>query len=326
VNAYVHAVGGLGPGGRVVGDYSAAGAERLAEDARPVPLRDLGKTLGCRMPRLASRFAELAVIGASCCLRALATPLATETPLYLATGLGDVARTDELYYQVMPPSSEMAAPAQFATSGNNMAAFFVAQQAQLRSRNMTLSLEALSLEQALALALRDLAVGGTASALVGAVDETTVPREFYVRRFALAEHELIGEGSAWCVLRSEPAGACGEIVGAAVLPPRQIEDENAWAEVVLQAAETFHLPAPTLLSGCRLTTRESAALRQGSGGSAGADYLACTGYFPTAAGLGMASTFYASVSSDRSFLHVNRDQAGRTGLIAWRVYAGVGRR
>lgn len=317
---YILSAGGLAAGGMSIS--GVAPASRLRTDAQPVELRSLAKSLGVTLPRLASRFGELAVIGARLCVNQLAGPLPTTSPVYLASGLGDVARSDALYYQVMPPQSEMASPAQFATSGNNMAAFFVAQQLQLTSRNFTLSQADLSYEHALALAMDDLHFGAATHALVGGVDETTLPREYYVRRYPPSEREIIGEGSAWLVLAGERGNAIGEVLATAVLPAICMHDHNAWAQQVA-AAVTPHLggeSAATLLPGVRPVAAQVAALRARWPASQVEDYRAHAGCFPTAVALGMAGTLASRQTEDRTYVHVNCDDRGRTGVIIWRVW------
>lgn len=317
--AYIHAAGGLGLDANVVLDWAAA---KSVVDAQPVDLRPLGKSLGIAMPRLSSRFAELAVIGARLCANSLDLPLANRCPVYLASGLGDVARSDALYYQVMPPSSEMASPAQFATSGNNMGAFFVAQHLGLASRNFTISQTDLSLEHALILALDDLRDGIVAQVLLGGVDETTLPREFYVRRYPLSENKCIGEGSGWLVLGKEAVGAIGEVLESKVIFATADNDGEKWADHIASTTRLLMNShgAAMILPGVRMSDVEIAALRTRLPSFAISDHRDVTGCFPTAVALTMVGTFAQKPSSDTTYLHVNRDARGRTGIVRWRVY------
>lgn len=294
----------------------------MTADAMPVDLRQPANALGIALPRLASRFVQLAVLGARHCVSRMDGPLAPATPVYLATGLGDVARTDALYYQVMPPVGEVASPAQFATSGNNMAAFFVAQQLGLLSRNFTLSQHELSFEHALMLALEDMAGGIAAGALLGGVDETTVPRDFYVRRFLPGADRAIGEGSAWLVLGAASAGALGEVTGVCVLPATDDANaDDAWAARVAAAVCSFTpAGAPlTLMPGLRIAPAQSAALQARLPHAALCGYLNASGCLPTAVALAMAGTFAGRTRRAATYVHVNRDAAGRSGVIVWQV-------
>lgn len=318
---YVHACAGIGADGRL---WSAdAPQPQRTCDAPPLALKPLLKEYAIRIPRVASRFAELAVLGANACLQRLPAPLNPATRLYLATGLGDVARTDALYYQVMPPSSEVASPAHFATSGNNMAGFFVAQHARLRSRNLTLCADALSLELALLRAHSDLHHGATQAALVGSVDETTIPREFYVRRFAMRNEQCIGEASGWFVLSSIADGAIGEVLDVHLWPtPAGALDDAAVATItdhVCRRLNAAGLGRAALLAGCRLETEDAARITRDSILHAAPDYLPRTGLFPTAVSLALIEALQSRTAA--TFVHINRDDAGRTGLIIVRSFA-----
>jgi hypothetical protein len=337
---YVRAAGGVGAGGVDLHAYASGEAASLRADATPEPLRAMAGVAAPRMSRMASRFAQLAVLGASSCLRRLGGPPSPGTRVYLGTGLGDVAATDALYYCVMPPRSEAPPPARFATSGNNMAAFFVSQYAQLNSRNLTVSHAELSFECALDLALSDLSTGATEAALVGGVDETTLPREFYTRRFPVASDQVIGEGSAWLLL--EPAGAAadpapdalGAITGVRLLPSPSSPGAASWAAQVMDTLDALG-PAhaysghnglcPTgviLTAGCGTGVEEIAALAARLPACQQYCYLPYSGRFPTASALGVVSLFALQWPSARTNLHVNRDASGRTGLVMIEVYGG----
>lgn len=312
---YIRAAGGLMGDGVPIG----AAHENRTADAQPVDLRALGKSLNVALPRLASRLAQLAVIGARLCADRLSRAPAADSPVYLASGLGDVAHTDALYYQVMPPRREMASPAQFATSGNNMAAFFVAQQLALTSRNFTVSQGDLSLEYALMLALDDMCAGGAKEVLVGAVDETTLPREFYVRRYPPSEHAPIGEGSAWLALGLDPAAAIGELLDVAWLPPAAEETLERWADRIAgMACRTDSNAALTLMPGTRLSPAQIAALRARLNIAAVEHYQAWTGAFPTAAAVAMVHTLREARAHACTYLHVNIDARGAGAVCLWR--------
>lgn len=318
--AYIHAADGIGPNATPLAAFDHAAP--LRADAVPVDLRQTADARRMAMPRLASRLAQLAVTGARLCASRLASPLMPGTPVYLATGLGDVARTDALYYQVMPPLSEMASPAQFATSGNNMPAFFVAQQLGLRSRNFTISQQDLSFEYALQLALDDMAAGIATTSLVGGVDETTVPRAFYVRRYPLSADRWIGEGSAWLVLGTAQTGAIGEVAAVSVGAMQDDTEPGTWARrtaaVVEQVIDGDALAV--LMPGGRVSAARSAALGRCLPQLPLVDYRGVAGCTPVAAALAMAGSFACAPRAGSAFVHVNCDTRGRTALIAWRRY------
>ena len=349
---YIRAAGGVVAAASGMVDAAGLGGPALCADAKPVALRAQVALVAPQVSRMASRFSQLAVLGAADCLRRLEgefndelknapekeldNALDANSRIYLATGLGDVAHTDALYFGVMPPRSEMPPPARFATSGNNMAAFFVAQRAGLTARNLTLSDAELSFEAALELALSDMAASASRSALVGGVDETTLPREFYTRRFHVAAEQMIGEGSGWLLLDVAPERngirARGAILGARILPAPATPDSTGLIDQVRQFFENVAPDAPTafpvaVLPGTGITVDDALVLQHELGSllphGVGHDYLGWSGHFPTAAAVGIAAMFAANVEQLRetlTCLHVNRDSAGRTGLIVFKVY------
>ena len=327
-------------------DVDADRRQPLAADAKPIPLRKAVAAVAPQVSRMASRFSQLAALGAADCLRRvrraddgeLRSELAPDTRIYLATGLGDIAHTDALYFGVMPPKSEMPPPARFATSGNNMAAFFVAQHACLASRNLTVSQAELSFESALELALSDLEAGAMSAALVGSVDETTLPRECYTRRFNVRADQMIGEGSGWLLLDTDRArdgvGALGAIIDARVLPSRGTRDAPRLVDqlgpLIGRIAAGPTSGSIVLLAGTGIAIDEALALQRETEarvpGIVHEDYLRWTGRFPTAVAVVMAAMLVsgAQQSEKRTCVHVNRDPQGHTGLVAFEIYPVAG--
>jgi hypothetical protein len=313
----IRAAGGIGADASTDLDLLAPDRSARAADAAPVVLKALAKQLDAPVPRLVSRFTELATLGARAVL-ARHGGLPPETPLLLATGLGDVARTDGLYYQVMPPTREMASPAQFATSGNNIPAFFVAQQAGLASRNFTISMEALSFERAVVVASAELRSGMATHAFVGGVDETTVPRDFLVRRFPPAGDGHLGEGSAWFVLGGTAGPPVGELIDAWIAGPREAGDARALARRVAGSVDAGE--PVRILRGLRCDDALIGACIDALPRAASSIYLDRTGMFPTAVALAMAASFVRRDGASL-WLHLARDRLGRVGVIVWRTFA-----
>ncbi len=309
--AYLHAAGGMGPNGDLDLDLFDPSRAPLTADASPISLRALAKQLNTQTPRLVTRYVELAVLGA----QQIKRPLAPSTRLYVATGMGEIVTVDALYHQIVPPQSEMIMPAKFASSGNNMAAFFVARQMGFMARNMTLSQEELSFEQTLRIVVDDLGADAMRSALVGAIDEAATPRAFYLSHFPFAREHCIGEGSAWVVLESQASGAIGELLDATVCPL------NADQHDCINAIRSIVPDEPIIvMPGFRLTAAEIEALKQCIGAATHLAYLQYTGYYPTAVGLAMVGTFRKKWPSTTTFVHWNRDEFGRMGRLIWRVY------
>ncbi len=314
--AYLHAAGGMGPNGDLELDLFDPSRVPLTADASPISLRALARQLNMPTPRLVTRYVELAVLGAQQIKRALVP----STRLYVATGMGEIVTVDALYHQIVPPASEMIMPAKFASSGNNMAAFFVARQMGLLSRNLTLSLEELSFEQTLSIVADDFAAGAMQAALVGAIDEAAVPRAFYLSHFPFAREHCIGEGSAWLVLGSDPPGAIGELLDATVFAPNPDQRDCMSAIRDIVSGDPI-----IVMPGFRLTAADIAELKQHIGAATHHAYLQHTGYYPTAVGLAMVGAFRKAWPSTTTFLHWNRDEYGRIGRLVWRVYGPQGR-
>lgn len=308
---FIQAAGGIGPSADLNLDYFGHAASPLHGDAAPVSLRSLIKPLALPNLRVASRFSELAVIGAARCLQHVADlpRLSTAARVYLGTGLGEIVRTDALYAQVMPPSAEMASPLQFVSSGNNMAAFFVAQCAGLQSRNFTVSQGDLSFEAALSLAVGDLNAGACAEAIVGGVDECTTPRTMYWQRLALDPTQPVGEGSGWLRLAITGENAIGELLGVYTIA------EDALAKA------TQNYRADLLLRGGRVDPEHAAHLAVQCSATELCEYTRYIGPYPTAAALGVAALFTHRHDRALTALHANLDGDGRAGLIALRVFA-----
>jgi hypothetical protein len=172
--------------------------------------------------------------------------------------------------------------------------------------------------------------------LLGGVDETTLPRDFYTRRFHVGTDQYIGEGSGWLLLDALPerndVRAMGAILGAWVMPapcstnPDGLIDHVRWASQAF-SGDALQSSRLIVLPGTGIAEAESAALDHEPAaqtpGSVRRDYLGWTGRFPTAAALGIAAMFGANHEHQRdnlNCLHVNRDACGRTGMIAFEVY------
>jgi len=325
--AHILAAGGVSAGGRSLDATASDGRVEVAIDAMPVPLRDPAARLGVTLPRLSSRFAQLAVLGAAHALDRLGQALPASTPVVVATGLGDIARTDALHDQVMPPGGEMAAPAQFATSGNNMAGFFVARQAGLDAPNLTFSRDVLSMEVALGFALDALAYGEATQVLCGGVDETTAPRERFVHRHPYAIDRPAGEGSGWLVLSHAATHPIGAILAVTILPPRAGADAPAWAAEVVDALAREGTSPVGVYLGDGIDVVHARALCAAVAPVDVHEAGRCFGSFPTALALALVRSFTARTVVPQWWIHVNRDRAGFTGVVHWRVEgAATGRR
>ncbi len=304
-HVYIHAAAALGPRG----DSARAERAPLAADPPPLELKELVKRVVGAPLRQASHLVELAAIGSQLCLKRLAFPAPEDSAVYLGTGLAEVRKTYALFKQVLPPGPGLASPFDFINAANNMAAFYVARLAGFRARNLTVTQEELSFEWALTLAHDDLRAGAVRHALVGGVDENSQPRAHHLRRIALRDDQIMGEGAGFLYLSGEARGARAELLGV-----RRFTADT-WPE----AARAWRRPDEeiVLLPGFRLPAGEVAA-QAATLPARVHDYLTHCGCFHTAAAFGLA----ALLDEPRPglCLHLNRDSSGRGMLIGVRIF------
>lgn len=309
---YIHAAAALGPHG----DVLRTERRTLHGDPAPLELKQRVKEIVGVPLRQASHLVELAAIGSQLCLKRLNAVAPENTAVYVGTGLADVRKNEAVFKQVTPPGPGMASPFDFINASNNMAAFYAAKLANFRARNLTISQEDFSFEWALQLAIADLRAGDYRQALVGGVDENSLPRSDHLRRIALREDQPMGEGSGWLLLSIAPEPARGQLLEIKRLSP------TASLSFILSAALSTWRQGKepiTLLPGLRMELLEIENLCKDMPELQIQNYLAWCGGFHTAAACGMAALFDAPVQPGL-FIHVNRDRSGRHILCALRVF------
>lgn len=309
---YIHAAAALGPHG----DVARVERRTLLGDPAPLELKQRVKEIVGVPLRQASHLVELAAIGSQLCLKRLHVAVPENTAVYVGTGLADVRKNEAVFRQVTPPGPGMASPFDFINASNNMAAFYAAKLGNFRARNLTISQEDFSFEWALQLASADLRAGDYRQALVGGVDENSLPRSDHLRRITLRDDQPMGEGSGWLLLSVAAEHARGAL----------IEIKRLAAATSLASALTAALPIwrqaqepMTLLPGLRMEPAEIENLLRATPELQKQNYLAWCGGFHTAAACGIAALFDAPVQPGL-FIHVNRDRSGRHMLCAVRVF------
>jgi hypothetical protein len=301
---YVRAVATAVPFHLATGNARRALTQDPDVDLGPITKRVLGQRL-----RQASHFIELATIGVRLCLDKIGESVSPDMGVYVGTGLGELRKTDALFHQVFPPGAGTAAPFDFINATANMAAFYVARLAGASARNLTVTQGLASFELALKLACDDIRNGALDSALVGGVDESCFPRTSYTHRFALREDEIMGEGSAWFALSSDPRGAIAEIFAPHIV--------RGTSELVPLVDATY--PGVThIVCGARLGQADKAALAKSHPRARQISYVEYCGRYPTASGFGVASQLEHAPASGH-WLHIERDTDGSAMLIAWQV-------
>ena len=310
---FIHAVAALGPHG----DTTPAERRPLLADPQPVDLKALVKAAAGAPLRQASHFVELAVIGSQLCLKRLPTPAPEDTAVYLGSGFAETRKNEEVFKQVMPPGPGTASPFDFINTANNMAAFYTARLANFRARNLTITQEEFSFEWALSLALSDLRAGDYAQALVGGVDEHTLPRAHHLRRIALRDDQPIGEGSGWLSLSISADQVLGE-----VLSVEAFTGTESVTTLVCNAVNRWRQKQEPilLLPGFRLTSEDTDVLMQTLPGATLDAYNARCGAYPAAAAFGLATAIEETSVPPGLIVHANRNVVGHSMLTVVRKF------
>lgn len=250
--------------------------------------------------RRGNRFILLSLLGACQCTRGLS--IEADTAIYLTTEHGNLGETaavlDEIY-----EARSLPKPYGFINTMSGTAAFYLARTLGVQGRNVTVSSQHLSFERGLELLAVDLAGGGEKSALIGGVDEASLPGENGgqggKRDWAMAD------ASSWFYVKPEREGACG-----AFRANRSFRDRAACIAWIRNRGEA----APDLLSfGALVGEDEAAAMTAALGPAAGFDYLSDSGYSGSATACGIGR--FMGQFRGRSLLHINRDRRGNYALL-----------
>jgi hypothetical protein len=161
--------------------------------------------------RRASRFMQLALIGAARCLKGVSVP--RDTGVYLASGRGDLEIIQEVLEQVFR-DGQSPKPLHFVNTVSNAACFQVAKLLGLEGRSSFVCHPTSAFENTLRLALADLDVSGVEQILVGAVDAVVAPVDIHRVRLGVPAGTLLGEGSHWLLLQRSPQDALAQITEA----------------------------------------------------------------------------------------------------------------
>jgi hypothetical protein len=152
--------------------------------------------------RRIDRFIQLALIGSGRCTEDRSP--APDSGLYVGSGFGTLADTINVHEQIIRDHA-VPRPADFVNTLSNSAGYYVANNLQLDGPNIAVSRGDASFEAALAMACADLEYHTISEALVGSVDECSVPAAQQAQRMSLAADTAIAEGSHWLTLaRDKP--------------------------------------------------------------------------------------------------------------------------
>ncbi|MGH8283070.1 MAG: beta-ketoacyl synthase N-terminal-like domain-containing protein, partial [Gammaproteobacteria bacterium] len=153
--------------------------------------------------RRIDRFIQLALLGSARCADGHA--LRSDCGIYLGSGLGPMSNNIVVQEQLVR-DREIPKPFNFINTLGSAAGFYVARNLGLSGRNLFISRRGASLEAALSVAMSGMALGVTQQALVGVVEEATLPLAAHRLRQGLPEDQPLAEGSHWLLLQSDMDG------------------------------------------------------------------------------------------------------------------------
>ena len=188
-------------------------------DALP-PLDQALKQICREHFRRTDRFIKLALLGSARC--AAGHGLKTDCGIYLGTGFGPVA-SNVAAQEEMLRDAQLPKPFDFVNTLGVSAGFHVAKNLGLTSQNLCISRRGASLMAVLTAAFTDMELGLVGQALVGVVEEVTLPLDEHRLRRGLAADTAVAEGSHWLLL--EAGGDAG----------RTLHLQRFWEFPVLEA-------------------------------------------------------------------------------------------
>ncbi|MFI4967112.1 MAG: beta-ketoacyl synthase N-terminal-like domain-containing protein [Gammaproteobacteria bacterium] len=174
----------------------------LQEGAELPPLDAALKAVSREHFRRIDRFIQLALLGSGLC--AVERQLAPDCGLYMGSGLGPMTGNIATQEQLIR-DRELPKPFNFINTLGNSAGYYVAKNLGLTGQNLFVSRRGASFEAALMAAWLDLGAGVVSQALVGVVEEATLPLAEHRRRQGLAADMPVAEGSHWLLLEKDAA-------------------------------------------------------------------------------------------------------------------------
>ena len=148
----------------------------------------------------ADRFIQLGLVGSGRCTAG--RRLAADCGLYLGSGLGPMGSNIACQEQLLR-DRELPMPFRFINTLGNSAGYYIARNLGLNGQNLFISRRGASFAAVLEAALTDLDCGAVRQALVGVVEEVTLPLPEHRRRQELPEETVVAEGSHWLLLERD---------------------------------------------------------------------------------------------------------------------------
>lgn len=147
--------------------------------------------------RRIDRFIQLALLGSGSC--AQAAPLDAECGLYVGTSYGPISSNitvqEALFKQRLLPK-----PFNFVNTLGSSTGYFLSKNLGLKGQALFISRRPGPLDAALICATADLESGIISQALVGLVEEVTLPLDEHRRRIGIKAEEAVFEESSWLFL------------------------------------------------------------------------------------------------------------------------------
>ncbi|MGH8320418.1 MAG: hypothetical protein ACRESI_00540 [Gammaproteobacteria bacterium] len=173
-------------------------------EGEPLPVLEQALVSVCRENfRRIDRFIQLALLGSARC--AAGHALRSDCGIYLGSGLGPMSNNIAVQEQLVR-DREIPKPFNFINTLGSAAGFYVARNLGLSGQNFFISRRGASLEAALSVAVADMALGVTQQAMVGVVEEVTLPLKEHRLRQRLPEDLPVAEGSHWLLLQTDTDG------------------------------------------------------------------------------------------------------------------------
>ena len=246
--------------------------------------------------RRASRFMQLATIGASRCLKGV--DVSGDTAVYLASGRGDLEIIQDVLEQVFR-DGQSPKPLHFVNTVSNAACFQVAKLLGLEGRSSFVCHPSFAFENTLRLALADLAAGNAPAILFGTVDAVVAPIDIHRVRLGVSPDTSLGEGSHWLLLQTESANALAQIAEF-----KRLESLDALRRFFKQRA----FSEPSFVSfgpGVAAAVREELTVATHSREFPFAHH----GHYDSAAGA-IIPAFLGSPTENRQLVYLNTDARG----------------
>ena len=191
--------------------------------------------------RRIDRFIQLALLGSAECVRGKL--IAPDCALYICSGLGPVGN-NIIVQEAIVGARVLPTPFHFVNTLGSSAGYYVARNLALTGQSLFISRRGDSFNAGLGCVAADLASGAVSQALLGIVEECTLPLSEHRARQELPADAPVAEGSHWLLLETR------EQEGTPVTVPGPAEVDAAYHDSRDAASLTqYVLGAPAGMYG-----------------------------------------------------------------------------